>query len=285
MENFIKAILMAGVLLVGLGSYGMAQMKDAKGSQDPSLFTRMPDFKIYEYRDSPFDEFKFRVTRSGKETFETPEGHLTYWKYVFDKQTGAAPPSKLQILRNYQAAAATLGGETVFENPNVITLKIKKDQTIIWAEVASVQLGTEYSLRILEQQAMIQDVVANAEALKAGLANIGHVELQGIFFDTGKADIKPESAAALKEVAKMLQQSPELKVWVVGHTDYVGTTESNLKLSSARAASVAKYLTTSLGIDSKRLGFFGAGPYAPIASNSSEEGRARNRRVELVVQP
>ena len=245
----------------------------------------MPNFKIYHYEDKQFDAHKFRVTQNGKETAESVEGHFTYWVYVFDKSTGATAPSKLQIIRNYQEAAAKIGGSTLFENPNVTTLKIAKDQKIFWVEVNPVATGTEYALRIVEQQAMAQDVVANAEALKAGLADIGHVELQGIFFDTGKADIKPESEAALKEVAKLLQGSGELKVWVVGHTDYMGSTESNLTLSSARAASVVKYLTGTLGIDPKRLGSFGAGPYAPIASNKTEEGRAKNRRVELVVQP
>lgn len=285
MKKFIKTMLTVAVLVMGLFSAGNAEMQDAKGSQDPALFTRMPNFKIYEYKDRQFDGFKFRVTQSGREISQSIEGHMTYLKYVFDKSTGATPPSKLQILRNYQAAASKLGGEVVFENPNLTTLKISKDETIIWAEIASVQLGTEYSLRIVEQQAMTQDVVASAEALKAGLADIGHVELQGVFFDTGKADIKPESEAALKEVAKLLQQSPGLKVWVVGHTDYAGSTESNLTLSSARAASVVKYLSTTLGIDLKRLDSFGVGPYAPIASNNTEEGKAKNRRVELVVQP
>ena len=134
------------------------------------------------------------------------------------------------------------------------TLKIAKDGSTTYVEVASVATGAEYTLRILEQQAMAQDVIADAAALQAGLASTGHVELQGVFFDTGKADLKPESEAALKEIAKMLQQSGNVKVWVVGHTDYVGSTESNLALSAARAASVVKYLTGNLGIDPRRLG-------------------------------
>jgi len=285
MINMIKAMLMVGWLFNGLNSAGLAQMTDVKGSQDPALFARMPNFKIVQYQEKQFDAFNFRVTPSGKPTIQSVEGHLTYWQYFFDKSTGAVPPSKLQIIRNYQAAAAKVGGQTVAENPNSTTLKISNDNKVIWVEVAPVPAGTVYALRIVEQQEMVQDVAANAEALKAGLAAAGHMELQGVFFDTGKAELKPESEAALKEVAKLLQQSAELKVWVVGHTDYVGTTESNLGLSSARAASVVKYLTGTLGIDPKRLGSFGAGPYAPIAPNNTEEGRAKNRRVELVVQP
>jgi OOP family OmpA-OmpF porin len=285
MSKTINTIVLVCMLLICLGSEAMAQLKDAKGSKDHELFTRMPDYKIYQYQDKEFDVHKFRVKSGGSETAQSVEGRLYYIKYVFDKSTGSTSPSKLQILKNYQNAAAKVGGATVFENPNVVTLKISKDQKNIWVEVASVATGTEYTLYIVEEQAMKQDVVANAAALKAGLAESGHVELQGVFFDTGKSDLKPESETALKEIAKMLQQSPELKVWVVGHTDYVGTAESNLTLSGARAASVVKYLVTTLGIDAKRMGSFGAGPYAPVAPNNTEEGRAKNRRVELVLQP
>ena len=82
----------------------------------------------------------------------------------------------------------------------------------------------------------------------------------------------------------MLQSNGALKVWVVGHTDNVGSVESNLTLSGARAAAVVKALV-GRGIGANRLAPHGAGPYAPVASNASDEGRARNRRVELVAQP
>ena len=132
---------------------------------------------------------------------------------------------------------------------------------------------------------MQQDIVADAAALKGGLAQDGHIVVPGILFDFGKADVKPESEGALKEIAKMLQANPATKVWVVGHTDYVGSAEANVALSNARAAAVVRALTTQMGIDPKRLAAFGNGPYAPVASNKTDEGRARNRRVELVAQP
>ena len=130
---------------------------------------------------------------------------------------------------------------------------------------------------------MVQQVVASADLFKSGLKTSGHVEVPGIFFDTAKADLKPESEAALAEVAKLLQANATLRVWVVGHTDNVGGADSNVTLSNARAASVVKALQQK-GIDAKRLAPHGAGPYAPVASNSTEEGRAKNRRVELVAQ-
>jgi outer membrane protein OmpA-like peptidoglycan-associated protein len=126
--------------------------------------------------------------------------------------------------------------------------------------------------------------VADAAALRSGLNENGHVEVPGIFFDFGKADVKPESEPALKELTAMLQANAAVKVWVVGHTDNVGSMESNMALSGTRAAAVVKALVQR-GIGGARLAPHGAGPYAPIASNATEEGRARNRRVELVAQP
>jgi OOP family OmpA-OmpF porin len=116
------------------------------------------------------------------------------------------------------------------------------------------------------------------------LTENGHVEVPGIFFDFAKADIKPESEPALKELTAMLQASAALKVWVVGHTDNTGSLDTNMTLSGARAASVVKALVQR-GIGANRLAPHGAGPYAPVASNATDEGRARNRRVELAARP
>lgn len=86
------------------------------------------------------------------------------------------------------------------------------------------------------------------------------------------------------EVAKLLKADAALKVWVVGHTDATGVAAQNLTLSAARAAAVVQALVQKHGIEARRLGSFGAGPYAPVASNADESGRAKNRRVELVAQ-
>jgi OmpA-OmpF porin, OOP family len=102
--------------------------------------------------------------------------------------------------------------------------------------------------------------------------------------DTGKWDIKAESAPALTEIAKMLQANPSMKLYVVGHTDNVGTFDSNVKLSNSRADAVVKELTTKYSVAASSLQPFGAGPASPAASNLTEEGRAKNRRVELVAQ-
>ncbi len=129
---------------------------------------------------------------------------------------------------------------------------------------------------------MQQDVAIDADGMARDIGETGRVAIYGILFDTGKAELKPESGPALSEIAKLLKANLPLKVYVVGHTDMTADLATNLKLSQARAQSVVNALVSQHGVVAARLIPFGAGPYAPVASNLTEEGRARNRRVELV---
>ena len=85
-----------------------------------------------------------------------------------------------------------------------------------------------------------------------------------------------------KEIAKLLHQNKGLKLYVVGHTDNVGKLDYNMKLSKARADAVLKELVMKYKVSAQRLKAYGVGSLAPVASNKSDEGRAKNRRVELV---
>jgi len=125
-------------------------------------------------------------------------------------------------------------------------------------------------------------VVVEAAEMENTIDAQGSISLYGIYFDTDKANIKPESDATLKEIAKLLADTPALAVLVVGHTDSQGAFDYNLDLSSRRAAAVKDALVKSYGIDGKRLTSAGAGMMAPVASNDTDEGRAKNRRVVLV---
>jgi outer membrane protein OmpA-like peptidoglycan-associated protein len=127
-------------------------------------------------------------------------------------------------------------------------------------------------------------VTVDAAAMAKDISATGRVALYGIYFDTDKADIKPESQPALEEITKLLKQDPALKLFVVGHTDNVGAHDYNLGLSERRAAAVVKALTTKHGIAAARLKPAGVGMLSPVAPNDSEQGRAKNRRVELVKQ-
>lgn len=163
-------------------------------------------------------------------------------------------------------------------------LKLVRGTSEIWTEVGVGDGGNNYHVVVVEKAGMKQEVVASADVWKSDLGATGHAAVYGIYFDTGKSVIKPESAPALKEVAKLLAGDPALKLWVVGHTDSVGALDANMKLSQARAEAVAAALTTAHGVAAARLKGCGVGPLAPVASNDTEAGRAKNRRVELVKQ-
>ena len=140
-------------------------------------------------------------------------------------------------------------------------------------------------LEIVESKSMDTGMVTvDAEAIGKGIDADGHMAIYGINFDTDSAGIKPESAPALAEIAEFLQSRPDLKILVVGHTDNQGTFEYNVGLSSRRANSVARYLTETHGVDGGRMRAEGVGYLAPVATNDTPEGRAKNRRVELVKQ-
>jgi len=186
-------------------------------------------------------------------------------------------------VRNYENAIKAAGGTVLFaDTSRWMNGKLVKDGKEVWAQ-AEKGNGLIW-LYIVEKGEMTQEVVADAAALGDDLKSTGHAAVYGILFDTGKADIKPESAQAIGEIAKLLKADAGLKLHVVGHTDSVGGVDANLKLSQARAEAVLAALVKDHGIAAGRLRSFGNGPFAPVASNDAEDGRARNRRVELVRQ-
>jgi outer membrane protein OmpA-like peptidoglycan-associated protein len=136
---------------------------------------------------------------------------------------------------------------------------------------------------LIETKAMEEKMVlVKAEEMASGILQQGSVNLYGFHFDTGSATLKPESDATLDEVAKLLKSDSALRLLVVGHTDNVGKFEGNIELSQNRAASVVAALSKRVPSAASRLTPCGVGYQCPISSNSSEEGRAKNRRVALV---
>jgi OmpA-OmpF porin, OOP family len=128
----------------------------------------------------------------------------------------------------------------------------------------------------------IEDKMVNAAQMAKGLGDTGHIALYGIYFDTDKAVLKPESRPTLEQIAKLLISQPQLNVFIVGHTDNQGAYDYNLDLSRRRAEAIAAELVKSFRIAQPRLRTAGLGFLAPVGSNATEAGRALNRRVELV---
>jgi outer membrane protein OmpA-like peptidoglycan-associated protein len=272
-------ILLSLACLSLLAGAARAQEPDAEGCKDPALFNRMPGYRIQRCEDKDFDAHSFRDAKGNEVSVE---GHVFEIRYSI--QEGAKEASRLQLFRNYQNAVTRIGGTLLSsDDEGNAYLKVVKDGKEIWVHV-SAYITSEWMLTVVEKQAMNQDIVANAEAFASDLKSTGHTAVYGIYFDTGSSLIKPGSDAALGEIARLLKGDLTLKLHVVGHTDNVGTMDANLKLSQARAEAVVQALVAKHAIAATRLRAAGVGPLAPVASNDAEEGRAKNRRVELVKQ-
>jgi outer membrane protein OmpA-like peptidoglycan-associated protein len=273
-------LMSAGVLLLAAGAF--AQQPDSPGCKDHPLFpTRMPDYRIAECKVEEYGIYEFWTTK-GPKTKTPVEGRFTFITYAFTGQR-AAEPSAPAIVRNYENAIQKVGGTILGSVPNWwVNGKIVKDGQETWAQIE--RGNGKIWLRIVEKKAMEQYIVADAAALRNDIRAAGHAAIYGILFDTGKSTIKPESAQTIGEIAKLLKADPTLKIHVVGHTDNVGDIESNLKLSKDRGEAVLQALVRDHGIAAARLRSYGCGQFAPVASNDTEEGRAKNRRVDLVKQ-
>jgi outer membrane protein OmpA-like peptidoglycan-associated protein len=274
----MKARLFALVSLLACGSL-LAAQPDKPGCTDHPLFpTRMPNYHISACEMKEFAAYDFFVSKGPKRAVE---GRFTFITYSADTpkddQTGVA------VVRNYENAFKKIGGTIADSVPNWwVNGSVVVDGREVWAQAE--RGNGKIWLRIVEKQAMAQHVVADAASFRNDLKATGHVAVYGIYFDTGKSVLKPESAPALQEVAKLLAADAALRLWVVGHTDSVGSADANMKLAQARADAVVAALTTTHGVAPARLKGYGVGPLAPVASNDSDEGRAKNRRVELVKQ-
>jgi len=277
MNRFRRIIWLVGVFLLSFSGIVFAQ-EEGKGCKDHPMFTRMANFYILYCEEKKFAEADFRDEK-GKEI--KVEGR--YYKIDYHIKEGVTPPSGLQVLRNFENAIKKIGGTKVYQKSDDIWLKLNKGGKTFYVYVRS-PFGDQYYLTIVEKEAMAQEVVADAKSLMSDIQAKGSASVYGIYFDFNKADIKLESEPAIKEIAKLLRENKGLKLYVVGHTDNVGPIDYNMKLSKARADAVMKELIMRYKIPSERLKAYGVGSLAPVASNKTEDGRAKNRRVELVEQ-
>jgi OmpA-OmpF porin, OOP family len=277
----ILLCLLATCAVMSISPYAFGQ-DDVAGSKDYPGISRMPGYYIYEYQETQFDSFTFHVKAGNTVKDQAVEGHRFDLRY--NMKDGATMPSPLQIHRNYENAAKAVGGQVMYSQEEESTIRFMRDGHEVWAKIVNCNApsGMCILMNIIEREPMKQDVVMDANAMAGSLTDTGSVAVYGIHFDTAKSELKPEFEAALSEIAKLLKEHPELKVFIVGHTDMVGEAEANVKLSQARAQAVVSALAAKYELASSRLISFGAGPYAPVASNKTEEGRAKNRRVELV---
>lgn len=269
----------------------LAAEPDAAGCKDHPLFNRIAGTRIINCADWEFDALTigYRVGEENKQ--QRVEGHVTYLQY----EPGTKPASDLQIHRNYQNAVKKIGGRIMGEftgggtiagygnnhqqvGTYLTSMQLDRDGKNLWIALSSDSIGN-IQLGIVEREGMQQQVAANTDWLEI-FKKVGFAAFD-IHFDTGKAIIKPDSKSLLDQMAQGLKANPAIKVEVGGHTDNTGDADGNLKLSDARAKAVMAALTTR-GIAATRMTAKGYGRTVPVADNRLEEGRAKNRRVELV---
>lgn len=249
-----------------------------------------------------------------EESSENLEGKVTKISYYLPEDR-----STLEVFRNYEDALKAAGFEILFTCANndcggrdfnhkvveyksgfgdnysdqrYLAAKITRDEGDVYVSLYTVKntsgggpdknhIYTEVDVIELApmQEAM---VTVDANAMAEEIFETGSISIYGILFDFDKADIKSESAATIKEIATLLNNNPDLKLFIVGHTDNKGSLDYNTNLSQKRAEAVVAILVSEHSIESSRITPKGLAFLAPVASNSTEEGRAKNRRVELV---
>jgi OOP family OmpA-OmpF porin len=282
--------------------------KDIAGARDDPSIKRYEGSFIVSYQRESFSDFKVPLSslepterRDGmnnklhlpKKEMEL-EGAKTRLAYLIP-----AERSPLEVLRNYEDVVKAAGGQILFSckgdacggDPHRSSAGGGGDSSLMMYFVMEQQLkDTSFSndrtvalVHVLAPKEREQKmVVVKADEMARTIESTGRVALYGIFFDTDKTDLKPESTPTLTEIAQMMKANPTLAILVVGHTDKQGAYEYNIDLSRRRADAVVKALAANHGVEAKRLRGAGVGMLAPAASNDTEEGRAKNRRVEIV---
>lgn len=252
----------------------------------PQNYTIDNSTRVYEFGAIPNDEIDKVVCLNKKPCADdipgykngkfVAEGKVTRVTYRNDKQ----PAGELAILRSYEKIFTELGGKKLSSPDAKVKgqhlFYLEKDGGKTWMVLDN--WDNFLQLTFLEQKKMGQLVTAGQlsdQINKQGFANLN------VNFDTNKSIIKDGDKAAINEVVTLLKNDSKLKLSVEGHTDNAGAAGANKTLSQARSDSLVAYMVTA-GIPVSRLVAKGFGSEVPVADNRTEEGKAKNRRVELV---
>ncbi|MBR0969668.1 MULTISPECIES: OmpA family protein [Bradyrhizobium] len=308
-RNSPGSLVLAALLSLLAVITASAQTRDVVGSRDYPGIGRFAGSVITGYVMKDFDAARMQAApfKDGQPTdARRLEGRV--FRIAYRTNPG---PSILEVSRNFETQLAKAGFETLLAcdtdacgaipfTESIDTLPVPQ----MWVDGFNYRYfagrktegGREtYSSVIVSQNnqditaqvtvaelGAIANKMVDAPAMAKGLGETGHIALYGIYFDTDKAVLKPESRPTLEQIAKLLIGQPQLNVFIVGHTDSQGAYEYNLDLSKRRAEAVAAELVKNFRIAQTRLRTAGVGLLAPVGSNATDTGRALNRRVELV---
>ena len=261
-------------ITIGTIAFAQAPRPDAKGCQDPAVLSRIPSCSILRCENKEYNAHKMPIGKPNK--FQDVEGEFQRVEY-----TCPAGISGIQIYRNAENALKAKGYQVVYtDNYSNVRFTVTGRQGPQWITVYAD--GPHYTLTAVKQKELEQQMqAANADGWSEQINQTGRVSVYGINFDTAKATIRPDSEAVLNELLTLMQKNPEWCLVVAGHTDNVGADTVNLPLSRQRAEAVIAWLAGK-GVNRSRLVAAGFGSQKPLADNGTEEGRAKNRRVDLV---
>lgn len=287
--------ILVGLMLATHGAGAMAApAKDNPACEANPLFSRFPGEVMDDCERSRFKALTLykaaSPARPDSDLDEySVEGEYWYYSNPLRKDASGRYPGQLEVRRNFENAVKAAKGSVLAVDGNSRMYYLVKRPDGEYHGLAGCGAGgdegcTAVTHRIVRVAGMQQSVVVTAEQIGKGIADEGKAVFYGLYFDSGKSVLKPESAPTLAEMVKWLNANPASNVHIVGHTDMQGSAESNMTLSRARAAAVVDALVKQHGIKPARLGSEGVGPYAPVSSNTSEAGRAKNRRVEMVLR-
>jgi len=285
-----KSQISLAIFLIATGMFLMAGLAEAAGDcKEHPLIRPWPGSELEPTcKYNNFNEHAFRVTdeKTGKTLKKTVQGKFWSLKYIlYDANRGwDATHSVLEYRMNYKQAALEKGGTVLFEDQGYLTFTLPGDDgSTTWCEV-HIWNKSMQDLRIIEVAGMKKTMTFGPTEMKAALDAEGRVQLHGILFDLDRATLQPKSTKQLQDIVTLMKDQPGLKIEVQGHTDDQGEDDYNLDLSQRRAEAVVAYLRL-FGVDTGRLVPKGYGEAKPVMANTTEKGRAKNRRVELVKMP
>ena len=251
---------------------------DEAGCKESALVSRYPGCGIFECVRKEFDAYELVINKAGET--KSLEGEGEHLKLACPTQV-----SHLQLLRNAEAALKKSGYIIVFsgrhEQHEQPAVTAQKGTQWIMVQTAQWNEFPTYEQTAVLVKDMAQQMSASAQAMSDAIAKSGRLDIYGITFATGQATINAASDAVLGDVLAVLIANPDWQLRIEGHTDNVGGQAANIKLSTARAAAVTAWLTAK-GVDATRLEPAGLGDTQPVAENTTDDGRARNRRVVLI---